>query len=79
MELDSETAPPLPLTLLGHPVELDERLLARLVEQPESVDAETRHEAVRLGDAHVIEKERQLWWWCVVRCVQSGLVWGDQE
>ena len=56
--------PPPPLTLLGNPVELDECRLARLVEQPESVDAKTGHEAVRLGDAHIIEKERQLWrWW----------------
>jgi len=47
-------------TLLGDPVELDERFFACLVKQPEGVHAEPRHVSVGFGDADIIQQEGQL-------------------
>ena len=41
-------------------MELDKCLLARLVEHAEGVDAEPGHEAVRLGDADIVQQEGEL-------------------
>lgn len=63
LSLHTLSLPTLPLptpTLLGHPVELDQRLLASLVEQAEGVDAKAGHVAVGLGNAHIVQQEGEL-------------------
>lgn len=48
------------LTTLGLPVELDQSLLANLVDHLEGVDTEALHVAVVEGDADVVQEEGEL-------------------